>query len=282
MEIKESFFSRRLVLTILVLEALNLVIGLGSRFLIDAFGIDTFMGFLFRFTVNAVFLLILVPFVMMVPKGKRTFDEYIQDIGLRRFRPLSKNIVITVATTVILLGGLLLAALLYGDFVFDPGVIHPANSPIILLSINAGFWEEIMWRGIILTMLLKRFDIRPAIAIDTVLFTVAHLSNLLVGQNAIVMLGQLIFVLIATPILAYIFIKTESLWPGILIHFSIDAFGLIFYQSMIQIGPNILIGGIYMLMGWFVGNILAFVFLRIFLKDEKSLVGEEIENRHPD
>ncbi|MHA1944068.1 MAG: CPBP family intramembrane glutamic endopeptidase, partial [Candidatus Thorarchaeota archaeon] len=242
MEIKESFFSRRLVLTILVLEALNLVIGLGSRFLIDAFGIDTFMGFLFRFTVNAVFLLILVPFVMMVPKGKRTFDEYIQDIGLRRFRPLSKNIVITVATTVILLGGLLLAALLYGDFVFDPGVIHPANSPIILLSINAGFWEEIMWRGIILTMLLKRFDIRPAIAIDTVLFTVAHLSNLLVGQNAIVMLGQLIFVLIATPILAYIFIKTESLWPGILIHFSIDAFGLIFYQSMIQIGPNILIG----------------------------------------
>lgn len=267
MEIEESFLSRRLVLTILVLETLNLVTGLGSWFIIDTFGIDTFPGFLFRFTVKAMFLLILVPFVLMVPKGKRTFDEYTQDIGLRNCRPLVKNVVITITTTVILLCGLLLAALLYGDFVFDPSVIHPANSPIILGSINAGLWEEILWRGIILTMLLKRFDIRPAIVIDTVFFAIAHLSNLLVGQNPIVMLGQLIFVLIGTPALAYIFIKTESLWPGILIHFAIDAFGPIFYNSMLQIGPNILIGGIFMLMGWFVGNILAFIFLIVYTKE---------------
>ncbi len=268
MEIEESFLSRRLLLAILVLEALNLVAGFGSWHIIDTFGIDTVTGFLFQFMVKALFLLILVPFVLMIPKGKRTFNEYTHDIGIRNYRPLVKNVIITVTTTIILLFGLLLAALLYGDFVFDPSIIHPDNSPIILLSINAGLWEEIMWRGIILTMLLKRFDIRPAIAINTVLFSIAHLANLLGGQNPIVMLGQLIFVLIGTPALAYIFIKTESLWPGILIHFAVDAFGLIFYNSMLQIGPNILIGGIFMLMGWFVGNILAFIFLIIYTKEK--------------
>lgn len=271
MEIEESFLSRRLILAILVLEALNLVTSLGSWYIIDTFGIDTYTGFLFRFIVKTVFLLLLVPFVLMVPRGKRSFDEYTHDIGLRNCRPLVKNIVITVTTTVILLFGLLLAALLYGDFVFDPSIIHPANSPALIVSVNAGLWEEILWRGIILTMLLKRFAIRPAIAINTVLFSIAHLSNLLVGQNPIVMLGQFIFVLIGTPALAYVFIKTESLWPGILIHFSVDAFGPIFYNTMLQVGPNILIGGIFMLMGWFVGNILTFIFLIAYTKERDQI-----------
>jgi len=271
LEIEESFLSRRLILTILVLEALNLVTGLGSWYIIDTFGIDTYTGFLFRFIVKAMFLLLLVPFVLMVPRGKRSFDEYTHDIGLRNCRPLVKNIVITVTTTVILLFGLLLAALLYGDFVFDPSIIHPTNSPALIVSVNAGLWEEILWRGIILTMLLKRFAIRPAIAINTVLFSIAHLSNLLVGQNPIVMLGQFIFVLIGTPALAYVFIKTESLWPGILIHFSVDAFGPIFYNTMLQVGPNILIGGIFMLMGWFVGNILTFIFLIAYTKERDQI-----------
>ncbi len=271
MEIEESFLSRRLILAILVLEALNLVTSLGSWYIIDTFGIDTYTGFLFRFIVKTVFLLLLVPFVLMVPRGKRSFDEYTHDIGLRNCRPLVKNIVIMVTTTVILLFGLLLAALLYGDFVFDPSIIHPANSPALIVSVNAGLWEEILWRGIILTMLLKRFAIRPAIAINTVLFSIAHLSNLLVGQNPIVMLGQFIFVLIGTPALAYVFIKTESLWPGILIHFSVDAFGPIFYNTMLQVGPNILIGGIFMLMGWFVGNILTFIFLIAYTKERDQI-----------
>lgn len=245
--------------------------GLGSWYIIDTFGIETYTGFLFRFIVKTVFLLLLVPFVLMVPRGKRSFDEYTHDIGLRNCRPLVKNIVITVTTTVILLFGLLLAALLYGDFVFDPSIIHPANSPALIVSVNAGLWEEILWRGIILTMLLKRVAIRPAIAINTVLFSIAHLSNLLVGQNPIVMLGQFIFVLIGTPALAYVFIKTESLWPGILIHFSVDAFGPIFYNTMLQVGPNILIGGIFMLMGWFVGNILTFIFLIAYTKERDQI-----------
>ena len=94
------------------------------------------------------------------------------------------------------------------------------------------------------------------------------------------MLGQLIFVLIATPFLAYLFIKTDSLIPGILIHYSVDAFGILFYYSMLQPGPNFIIGGIYMLVGWFIGNILAFAFLKLYLKDDSEPRGELNETEH--
>jgi membrane protease YdiL (CAAX protease family) len=160
----------------------------------------------------------------------------------------------------------------------DFSILLPQNSPFLLVAVNAGIWEEIMWRGIILTMFLRKYSVRTSITLNTVLFAIAHLSNLFVGQNVIVMLGQLIFVLIATPFISYVFVKTESLIPGILIHFAIDALSPVFMNSMIQPGPNLILGGIYMLVGWFIGNILAFAFLKIYLKDESQAIGDSIEN----
>ena len=148
------------------------------------------------------------------------------------------------------------------------------ESPFVLIAINAGLWEEIMWRGIVLTLFLKKYSVRISIAINTALFALSHLINLFAGQNILIMIGQLIFVLIATPFLAMIFIKTQSLLPGILIHYSVDAFGILFYASMLQPGPNLIVGGIYMLAGWFLGNILAFGFLMSYLRNGKSIEGE--------
>jgi hypothetical protein len=112
----------------------------------------------------------------------------------------------------------------------------------------------------------EALPLRFSFAIDTIFFTLAHLINLFAGRDLLSMLGQLIFVLIATPFLAYIFIRTESLIPGILIHYAIDAFSPLFMYSMIQPGPNLILGGIFMLTGWLVGNILAFIFLMTFFK----------------
>jgi membrane protease YdiL (CAAX protease family) len=269
MAIQESFLSRRPIIAILVLEVFNIIIGFGDRFLVDTLGADMVTGFLIRFSIKTVFFLIVVPLFLLVPNGQRTFKEYIHDIGLRNYRPLAKNLIITLVSILLLLFGFLFAAILYGNFVFDLAIIHPDNSPILFVAINAGLWEEIMWRGIILTLLLKRFDTRSAIALDTVFFALAHLMNLVVGQNPVVMLGQLIFVIIGAPFLAYVFIQTKSLWPGILIHFSIDAFGILFYNSLLQIGPNLVSGGIYMLMGWLLGNILAFIALVTITRNNK-------------
>ena len=228
--------------------------------------LDAISGFIIRFFTRAFLLLFIVPLVLKIPNGQRSFSEYLEDIKLTQYRPLVRNLIIAVVSTFLLLTGLSLAGVLYGNFTLDLALLLPENSPLLLVAVNAGIWEEIMWRGIILTLFLRRFSVRTSIALNTVLFALSHLSNLLVGQDMLVMLGQLIFVLIATPFIAYVFIRTKSLLPGILIHFSVDALGPIFMNSMIQPGPSLIVGGIYMLVGWLFGNVLAFGFIHFFMK----------------
>ena len=282
METQESFLSQRIILAIIIMAVLDWSSLIISKVICDFLALDLVTGFPIRFGIRAILFLGIVPFILKIPNGLRSFTEYLEDIRITNYKPAGRIVIVTVGSTILLLVGLALAGILYGNFFLDFSIIVSNESPMILIAINAGLWEEIMWRGIVLTLLLKRYSVRISIAINTVLFALAHLINLLAGRDILLMIGQLIFVLIATPFLAYVFIKTESLLPAILIHYSIDAFGPLFYYPMIQIGPDIIIGGIYMLVGWFIGNILAFGFLRIYLKDKESIVGEEIENRHTD
>ncbi len=277
MNSEESFLSQRIFVAFLVLEAFNWSILLLGTYISDLLLLDAITGFVFRFVIRGAFFLIFVPLVLRVPYGKRTYSEYLEDIKLTKFRPLGRNIVITISMLVILMGSLLLAAVLYGNFILDFSIIFSENSPFILLAVNAGVWEEIMWRGIFLTLLLRKYSVRTSIAINTVLFALSHLINLIAGQEIIVMIGQLIFVLISTPLIAYVFIKTERLWTVIIFHYSVDAFSPLFMYSMIQPGPNLIIGGIYMLVGWFIGNALAFGFLKFYLKEDSIILGDSNE-----
>ncbi|MFW9844435.1 MAG: CPBP family intramembrane glutamic endopeptidase [Candidatus Thorarchaeota archaeon] len=282
MEAEESFLSQRIIFAFIILEVLNWSFLLLGSYVNDLLALDVLTGFTFRFGIRAVQCLGIVPFILKVPNGKRSLGEYLADIKITNYKPTARLLIITIVSTCLLLAGLAVAGIAYGNFVLDTSIIFNEEAPLVLLAINAGLWEEITWRGIVLTLFLKRYSIRTSITINTILFALSHLINLFAGRDILIMIGQLIFVLIATPFLAYVFIKTESLLPSILIHYSIDAFGMLFYASMLQPGPNLIIGGIFMLVGWFVGNILAFGFLRIYLKDENSSIGEENENRNPD
>ena len=282
METRESFLSQRILLAFIIMEVLNWSSLIISNDICDFLALDLVAGFPIRFGIRAILFLGIVPFILKIPNGQRSFTEYLEDIRITNYKPAERILIVTIGSIFFLLGGLAIAGILYGNFSLDFSIIVSNESPLVLIAINAGLWEEIMWRGIVLTLFLKRYSVRTSIAINTVLFTFSHLINLLSRPDLLLMLGQLIFVLIATPFLAVIFIRTKSLIPGILIHYSVDAFGMLFYASMLQPGPNLIIGGIFMLVGWFVGNILAFGFLRIYLKDKESIVGEEIENRHTD
>lgn len=274
MEFQESYLSQRIILAIIILGGFDWISLLLSRYISDYLALDAFTGFALRFGIRGVLFLGIVPFILKIPNGQRTFTEYLSDIRITNYKPATKLVLVTIISVCLLLGGLAIAAIFYGNFTLNLGLIFIEESPFVLIAINAGLWEEIMWRGIVLTLFLKRYSVQMSIAINSVLFALAHLINFFASPDVLMMLGQLIFVLIATPFLAIIFIKTESLLPGILIHYSIDAFGILFFGSMIQPGPNLIIGGIYMLAGWFLGNILAFGFLRMYLKDTEELRGE--------
>jgi membrane protease YdiL (CAAX protease family) len=144
----------------------------------------------------------------------------------------------------------------------DFNQILPPTTWVLLHSLRPGIWEEVAWRGVILTLLLKKHSERRAIVINAVLFALGHLTNLLVGQPPIAMLGQLIFVFTGTLFLGLLFVKTKSLIPGIITHYAGDAFGPLFLYTLIQPGPNLIVGGIFMLIGWAIGNAIAILCLK--------------------
>ena len=262
MRLEESYLSERPLHAFVLLEALNWAFFMLERNIKTILDTGFFASFLIRFILRATVLLLIAPKVLKIPNGQRTFKQYIEDIKLRQKKPVWRSLKIATYLAVILLGALFIAATLYGGFQWDLSQLDPSKSPILLVAINAGLWEEIMWRGIIMTLFLKRYSARSAVLINTGLFAISHLINLLSGQSIIVMLGQIVFVLIGTPILAYLFIMTESLLPVILLHFAVDAFSPLFINSMIQPGPDIIKGGIYMLLGWMIGNIVANIVLQ--------------------
>ena len=129
-------------------------------------------------------------------------------------------------------------------------------------GLRPGIWEEVAFRGVILTLLLKKYNERTAIIINTVLFTLAHLSNLLTNSGfdimtvLTIMVGQLLFVALGTPLLALLFVKSKSLIPSIIVHYAVDAF-YPFLVSYLQPGPDLIRGGLFMLAGSLGGNIVA-------------------------
>ena len=247
----------RIELAIAIVWILNAGLGLSMLLLNTFVPIYNAIGFFFRFALRLGLWTLIVPLLIHLPNGDTDIWPYFESIKLTKIKPAKRNVAIIIVSLLLLFGGFTLGVIVYGDWVFDLSRVLPPESGMLLEAINPGLFEEIIWRGIILTLLLKKYSLRTSIAINTVLFALAHLVNLLAGQPLIVMLGQLVFVLIGTPFLALVFVKTNSLIPGIVIHYSIDAFQGLFIYTLILPGADLVSRGIFMLLGWFVGNILA-------------------------
>ncbi len=79
---------------------------------------------------------------------------------------------------------------------------------IAAIVIMAPIEEEILFRGIVLKELLRKHSPKNAILISSVIFGIIH-GNLF----------QLVFATVLGIILGYVYYKTGSIFPGMLIHF---------------------------------------------------------------
>jgi membrane protease YdiL (CAAX protease family) len=75
--------------------------------------------------------------------------------------------------------------------------------------------EEITFRGFLFTGLRRRFRFLPATLITSVLFAIPHLQF---GGNTPLLWVAALDTLILSFVLCYVRERTNSLWPGILIH----------------------------------------------------------------
>ncbi|RPJ28145.1 MAG: CPBP family intramembrane metalloprotease [Chloroflexi bacterium] len=86
---------------------------------------------------------------------------------------------------------------------------------IIVGAVVAPLVEEIFFRGFLFQGFRQRYGWNTAMLLSSAIFAAAHLD-----------LVALIPTFILGNVLAYVYHKSNSMWPGIILHFLVNAFGL--------------------------------------------------------
>jgi membrane protease YdiL (CAAX protease family) len=180
-------------------------------------------------------IFILVPFVLRLPKGKRTFRQYLDDIGLTRMQPFIRLVLLALSCYVILALSQAAGSIVYrffegqtikGNFVrqvFDLSGDLPPGSPSLLISFPSIF-EEVVFRGIVLTIFLSKYSERKSIIYSSVGFGLMHLLNLMMGRDLVWVMGQVVWTFTIGLFYGYVFVRTRSLLPAMIVHYLSNVF----------------------------------------------------------
>ena len=268
---------------ILVLLPLGGIINYTGRLIILTF---------FQFSFLALLFLYVIPRGFKLPKITKSFKDYTKVIGLSTVKPIAKNIFIGVISFAIYSFIIWIGANLLGEYTFDPSIIFRPPDPnlpgtasygwfILVYMLIPGIWEEVAFRGVAIPMLQKKYTQTTTIVISGLVFGLAHSFNvilvILIGADPIVTLFQVIYATLFGFAFGYMFIKTKSLLPGMILHYTIDAFGLLFFPTLIE---GVLLIGVYTII--FIGlipSILIILLVKLFTWKNKRPFDERSEMR---
>lgn len=227
------------------------------------------------FTVGGFLAYVIVPFFLRIPKGRRTFREYLDDIRLTRVRPFVPLLVLTLTCDLILIlcqgSGSLVYRLTEGqpltwDFVgrvFDLGAALPPRSSLLFAQFFSSF-EEVAFRGVLLTMLLATLPQRRAIVFSALVFGAGHLGSLAAGHALVLTLGQVVWAFLFGLFYGYLFIKSGSLLPPMIIHWLSNVFQAPLTAYWWQNAPPA-VGALYgVVFGYGLATILLLLWVRFF------------------
>ncbi|MDE7303170.1 MAG: CPBP family intramembrane metalloprotease [Oscillospiraceae bacterium] len=121
----------------------------------------------------------------------------------------------------------------------------------VLSMLLIGFIEEMLFRGFLFRILLKKDPVPVAITITAVTFGIGHIVNLLAGQANLETVIQVLFAVAWGYIFTFVFYKSGSLLVCIVVHSLVDAFSMFAGENItmewVYMGATILIAVIYCL-----------------------------------
>lgn len=179
-----------------------------------------FIPALLYFVALGILALYLMPYVLGLPKGRKSLREYSQDIRLLPLKPVGRNVLIGLLMAFLTLSAILVASLLTGRFVLDWSLV-PALRWV--KGLTRGIWEEVFFRGIILVLFMRMVSQRKAVLLSAFLFAVVHLNPMAISLDGIV---DVISIFFMGLLFTYLVLKTGSLLPGIIFHYVHDIFVL--------------------------------------------------------
>ena len=220
------------IIIILLLNFLFLLIGI---FIENYFDIEEPVSTLVMLICMSFLFFVIIPFVLRFPTGTQSLKDYLIEIRLIQAKPLVHLITLGfLCSIVILLSAFGIGLLSQWNIETAWESILPPTSWSLSYAIIPGIFEEVAFRGLIITILLTKYKSNTTIVVSSLLFGLAHSVNILFGQDMLITLGQLGFAFIIGILLAYIVLKTNSLIPTILMHYLVDAIGPFFVYPLFE------------------------------------------------
>lgn len=181
------------------------------------------------FTAGHLLAFLVVPFALRLPGGSRSFRRYLDDIRLTRVRPAGRLAALTLSCLAILIAcqgtGSVVYQSLHGQAltaasiarIFDLGSALPPRSSLLFRQMFSSL-EEVAFRGVFLTLLLRRYPQGAAIAISAAAFGILHLPGALTGVPPVFAAGQVTFAFLYGLFYGYLFVRSGSLLPPMTLH----------------------------------------------------------------
>lgn len=175
-------------------------------------------------------LFVLVPFVLGLPTGTRSFKAYADAIRLSQVRPFFRLLLLGLSCYLILAlcqaTGVLVYRVLEGKAitwsfvrdVLDVSGDLPPTSWSLLVSFPSVF-EEVAFRGVILSLFLAHYPNPTSVIIAALSFGLIHLLNLASGRELAWVLGQAVWATLTGLFYGVLVLKSGSLWPAMLVHY---------------------------------------------------------------
>jgi membrane protease YdiL (CAAX protease family) len=221
-----------MIIAIIVSNALSIIVLFALLGLSD----DSPIGqFTLGISYNILTIFLFAPFVLRLPMGKRTFRQYLNDIGLTRVQPFFRLLLFALSCYAILALSQVAASFVYrlseglqidGNFVrqiFDISKDLSPGSSSLFVSIPSAF-EEVVFRGIVLTVFLNNYSKRKSIVFSSLGFGLMHMLNLVNGADFVWVMGQIVWAFIIGLFYGYAFVRTRSLLPVMIVHYLSNVF----------------------------------------------------------
>jgi len=213
-----------------------------------------FIDFFVNFGLMILLWLVFVPRSLGLPNGKEHLKGYIKTIGIKSDGKLVRNILLGIGCSAIAFICRFFTANIFGNYVFDLDVIFgsPGSSIsyygwfLFILMLIPGIWEEVSFRGVMITLNMRKYSRTTVIIFVSLLFGLSHYFNLLGGSDLFDTNLQVIWTALYGFLFGYLFIKTKSLIPSIILHYLINTVGQLFitasFDNMIQLSLFVILG----------------------------------------
>ncbi|MGB5758574.1 MAG: CPBP family intramembrane glutamic endopeptidase [Acidimicrobiales bacterium] len=178
----------------------------------------------FRMMMGALLVLFVVPLLLGDAPRPGWLRRYLAHMRVSMGPSPAKTVTVAVSSVVALLVMLMVGAVAAGEFNSDVGVLVVGDQwVILLLALVPAIWEELTFRGVVLSNLQPRIPPFKAVIMSSVLFGLYHFSNLVAWDDPIEVVFGVIMATIFGLGWGYTVIMADSVLPAVFLHYMFNS-----------------------------------------------------------